>query len=69
MKAPIKNAIAKMLVIIKTIILSKLMALFAIEQGVREIDAEKWLTQLTEADEKNRYGFVNFPVLTSAPAI
>ena len=49
--------------------LSKLMALFAIEQGVGESDADKWLTQLTEADEKNRYGFVNFPVLTSASAI
>ena len=49
--------------------LSKLMALFSMEQGVTESDAEEWLSQLTKANENSRYGFVNFPVLTSASAI
>ncbi len=49
--------------------LSKLMALFAHEQGVAKDDTQKWLAQLDEADKKQRYGFVNFPVLTVATAI
>ena len=45
------------------------MALFAQEQGVAKDDTQKWLAQLEEADKKQRYGFVNFPVLTVATAI
>ena len=49
--------------------LSKLMALFAQEQGVAKDDTQKWLAQLDEADKKQRCGFVNFPLLTVATAI
>ena len=49
--------------------LSKLMALFATTQGVSETKAELWLSQLAKADQEGRFGFVNFPVLTTATAI
>ena len=49
--------------------LSKLMAKFVTSQGVSEEDANLWLSQLDDADTEERFGFVNFPVLTVATAI
>ncbi len=49
--------------------LSKLIAKFATSQGVSEEDASLWLSQLDVADKEERFGFVNFPVLTVAIAI
>ncbi len=49
--------------------LSKLIAKFVISQGVSEEDANLWLSQLDDADKNERFGFVNFPVLTTATAI
>ena len=40
--------------------LSKLMAAFAITQGVSEEDSHLWLSQLDAADKKQTFGFVNF---------
>ena len=49
--------------------LSKLIAKFAISQGVSEEDAKLWLSQLDDANREERFGFVNFPVLAVATAI
>ena len=49
--------------------LSKLIAKFATSQGVSEEDANLWLSQLSDADKEDRFGFVNFPVLCVATAI
>lgn len=43
---------------------AKLMAAFAVGQGVPKEDAETWLAQLAQADKDGRYGFVSVPVLT-----
>ena len=48
---------------------SKLIAHFAISQGVSEEDARVWLLQLEDANTEERFGFVHFPVLTVATAI
>ena len=48
---------------------SKLIAHFAISQGVSEEDASVWLLQLEDANTEERFGFVHFPVLTVATAI
>ena len=48
---------------------SKLIAHFAISQGVSEEDASVWLSQLEDANTEKRFGFVHFPVLTVATAI
>ncbi len=47
----------------------KLVAAFAIGQGVPEEDAKRWLEQLDQADKEGRFGFVSVPVLTTATAI
>ena len=49
--------------------LSKLIAKFAASQGVPEEDVNLWLSQLSDADKEDRFGFVNFPVLCVATAI
>ena len=46
--------------------LSKLIAKFVTGQGVSEEDANLWLSQLDDANREERFGFVNFPVLTVA---
>ena len=48
---------------------AKLVAAFAIGQGIAEDDAARWLDQLAEADREGRFGFVSVPVLTTATAI
>ncbi len=48
---------------------AKLVAAFAIGQGIAEEDAARWLEQLSEADREGRFGFVSVPVLTTATAI
>lgn len=45
---------------------AKVVATFAIRQGVSEEDASRWLDQLAEADRSGRFGFVNVSVLTTA---
>ena len=49
--------------------LSKLIAKFATSQGVSEEDASLWLSQFDVANKEERFGFVDFPVLTVAIAI
>ena len=49
--------------------LSKLIAKFATSQGVSDEEAGLWLSQLDDADKDERFGFVNFPVLTVATAV
>ena len=48
---------------------AKVVAAFAIGQGIAEEDAARWLEQLAEADREGRFGFVSVPVLTTATAI
>ena len=48
---------------------AKIVAAFAIGQGVAEKDAARWQDQLTQADRQGRFGFVSVPVLTKATAI
>ncbi len=48
---------------------AKVVAAFAIEQGIAEEDAARWLDQLAEADREGRFGFVSVPVMTTATAI
>jgi len=48
---------------------AKVVAAFAIGQGVPEEDAKRWLEQLDQADKEGRFGFVSVPVLTTATAI
>jgi len=43
---------------------SKLVAAFAVGEGVSSEDAELWLQQLHEADVEGNFGFVSIPVLT-----
>lgn len=45
---------------------AKVVAAFAVRQGVPEQDAHDWLDQLAEADRFGRFGFVNVSVLTTA---
>jgi ubiquinone/menaquinone biosynthesis C-methylase UbiE len=48
---------------------AKVVAAFAIGQGVPRNDTARWLTQLGEADEQGCFGFVSVPILTTAIAI
>ena len=48
---------------------AKIVAAFAIGQGVSETDASLWLDQLDEASKEGRFGFISIPVLTTATAI
>ncbi len=48
---------------------AKVVAAFAIGQGIAKEDAVRWLDQLAEADREGRFGFVSVPVLTTATAI
>jgi arsenite methyltransferase len=43
---------------------SKLVAAFAVGEGISSEDAELWLQQLQHADDEGRFGFVSVPVLT-----
>jgi len=43
---------------------SKLVAAFAISEGVSNEDAQLWLEQLQRADSDGRFGFLSVPVLT-----
>jgi len=43
---------------------SKLVAAFAVGEGVSNEDAELWLEQLQQADDEGRFGFVSVPILT-----
>jgi SAM-dependent methyltransferase len=45
---------------------SKLVAAFAIGNGVTNEDANQWLAQLDTADSEGRFCFVSVPVLTTA---
>jgi ubiquinone/menaquinone biosynthesis C-methylase UbiE len=47
----------------------KIVAAFAVSQGVSEEDARKWLEQLEHADKEDRFGFVSVPVLTLGTAV
>lgn len=48
---------------------SKIVAAFAVSQGMSEEDAREWLEQLEQADKEGRFGFVSVPVLTLGTAI
>jgi hypothetical protein len=48
---------------------AKVVAVFAIGNGVAEEDAALWLDQLSRADSEGRFGFVSVPVLTTAVAV
>ncbi len=48
---------------------AKIVAAFAVSQGVSEEDARKWLEQLERADREGRFGFVSVPVLTLGTAV
>ena len=48
---------------------AKIVAAFAIGNGVDEEDAVLWLDQLSRADREGRFGFVSVPVLTTAVAV
>ncbi len=48
---------------------SKVMAAFAVGQGIAKEDAERWVAQLEEAEREGRYGFLAVPVLTVATAV
>lgn len=45
---------------------ARILAGFAVAQGVPEDDAAEWARQLEEAAAAGRFGFVSLPVLTSA---
>jgi ubiquinone/menaquinone biosynthesis C-methylase UbiE len=47
---------------------AKLVAAFAVGNGVDEKEATLWLEQLDTADTEGRFGFVSVPVLTTAIA-
>ena len=42
------------------------MANFALSQGVSAEEVSDWKSQLEKAEQQGRFGFVSFPVLTSA---
>ena len=42
------------------------MANFALTQGVSQEEVSDWKSQLEKAEQKGRFGFTSFPVLTSA---
>jgi hypothetical protein len=48
---------------------SKLIAAFAIRNGISEEDVARWLRQLEEAERDGRFGFVSMSVLTTGVAI
>lgn len=48
---------------------AKVVAAFAVKQGVAEVEAQRWLDQLAEADSEDRFGFVSVPVLITATAL
>lgn len=48
---------------------SKIVAAFAVGQGMTEEDARTWLDQLEQADRDGRFGFVSVPVLTLGTAV
>lgn len=48
---------------------AKVVAVFAVGNGVTEEDAALWLDQLSRADSEGRFGFVSVPVLTTAVAV
>jgi len=48
---------------------ARLVAAFAIGNGVDKKDSALWLAQLARADTENRFGFVSVPVLTTAVAV
>lgn len=47
---------------------AKLVAAFAIGQGVKQEDVTLWLDQLYQANREGRLGFVSVPILTTAIA-
>ena len=48
---------------------ARLVAAFAVAEGVAEDDTARWLDQLNQADREGRFGFVAVPVLTTAVAV
>jgi hypothetical protein len=48
---------------------AKVVAAFAVGQGISEEDANSWLDQLSRAEREGRFGFVSVPVITTATAI
>ena len=42
------------------------MANFALTKGVSAEEVSDWKSQLEKAEQKGRFGFTGFPVLTSA---
>ena len=44
----------------------KVMANFALKQGIPESDVADWINQLQQAEQEGRFGFTSFPVLTVA---
>lgn len=47
---------------------AKVVAGFAVQQGVPESDVDLWMKQLQDADNHGRFGFISVPVLTTAVA-
>jgi len=48
---------------------AKIVAAFAVGQGMPEDDTRKWLEQLEQADRDGRFGFVSVPVLSVGTAL
>lgn len=48
---------------------AKVVAAFAVANGIAEDEVQRWLDQLSEADRGGRFGFVSVPVLTTATGL
>ncbi len=48
---------------------AKMVAMFAVVQGVEETAARRWLDELNAADAEGRFAFVSMPIVTTATAI
>lgn len=48
---------------------AKVVATFAVGQGVAQEEADLWLHQLSQADTEGCFGFISVPVLTTAVAV
>lgn len=48
---------------------AKIIAAFSVTQGMDQEEADRWLSQLHEADKEGRFGFISVPVLTTSVAI
>ncbi len=48
---------------------SKLISIFALNNGMTRSDVEQWQEQLEAANHEGRFGFMSVPVLTTSIAV